>query len=329
MSRASSCEAEEVPLVLDCGGRACVAILHRPARSSGLGVLIVVGGPQYRVGPHRHFVELARDLAAAGHAVLRFDHRGIGDTTAEHPGFEAIGPDVATAVDTLRRHASQVRGVVLWGLCDSVPAICAHAGADPRIAGLVLVNPWVRDAASHDRTLMRHYYLRRPLRRDFWGRLLTGRSDLGDFARRAARSLARKLPGGFAPAAARPATLAGRLVADLARFDGPVRLVLSGHDITAREFETAAAAQPGWASVVSRPEVSRQDVAEADHTFTDPALRRELTTATLAWLATRAHALAMADAPATRTADGDRTPARSAARPAAATSYTHDRASVS
>ena len=42
-------------------------------------VLVVVGGPQVRAGSHRHFVQLARHLATHGHAVMRFDVRGMGD----------------------------------------------------------------------------------------------------------------------------------------------------------------------------------------------------------------------------------------------------------
>ncbi len=45
-----------------------------------LGVLIVVGGPQYRVGSHRQFVLLARALAARGFAAMRFDCTGMGDS---------------------------------------------------------------------------------------------------------------------------------------------------------------------------------------------------------------------------------------------------------
>jgi alpha/beta superfamily hydrolase len=44
-------------------------------------VLVIVGGPQYRAGSHRQFTLLARSLAEQGFAVLRFDYRGMGDST--------------------------------------------------------------------------------------------------------------------------------------------------------------------------------------------------------------------------------------------------------
>ena len=42
------------------------------------GMLIVVGGPQYRAGSHRQFTLLARDVAATGVPTMRFDYRGMG-----------------------------------------------------------------------------------------------------------------------------------------------------------------------------------------------------------------------------------------------------------
>ncbi|KAB8057318.1 hydrolase 1, exosortase A system-associated, partial [Janthinobacterium violaceinigrum] len=57
-----------------------VGILSLPAAPGPRGVLIVTGGPQYRVGSHRQFVLLARALAAQGVPVLRFDLRGMGDS---------------------------------------------------------------------------------------------------------------------------------------------------------------------------------------------------------------------------------------------------------
>jgi len=53
------------------------------AAAADTGVLIVVGGPQYRVGSHRQFVMLARFLADHGVPCMRFDYRGMGDVSGE------------------------------------------------------------------------------------------------------------------------------------------------------------------------------------------------------------------------------------------------------
>ena len=65
--------AGERPVQFSCGTDRLLGILHPGAPDSERGVLVVVGGPQYRVGSHRQFVLLARALAAAGIPVLRFD----------------------------------------------------------------------------------------------------------------------------------------------------------------------------------------------------------------------------------------------------------------
>jgi hypothetical protein len=52
----------EEPLLFRCENARLVGILHRPAEQRTRGVLLVVGGPQYRVGSHRQFVLLAREF---------------------------------------------------------------------------------------------------------------------------------------------------------------------------------------------------------------------------------------------------------------------------
>jgi len=70
----------EIPVTFGCEDISLVGVLHAPEAAPSLGFVFVVGGPQYRVGSHRQFVLLARDLASHGAAVLRFDCRGMGDS---------------------------------------------------------------------------------------------------------------------------------------------------------------------------------------------------------------------------------------------------------
>ena len=71
---------EEVPFIFDCQGESLIGILHQPVNAASIGILIVVGGPQYRVGSHRQFLLLARSLSANDIPVLRFDYRAMGDS---------------------------------------------------------------------------------------------------------------------------------------------------------------------------------------------------------------------------------------------------------
>ena len=91
---------EEIPKVFTCEGEELLGILHLPEEvKSEKAVLIVVGGPQYRIGSHRQFVHLARYLALQGVPVFRFDYRGMGDSGGDLGDFENINQDIASAID--------------------------------------------------------------------------------------------------------------------------------------------------------------------------------------------------------------------------------------
>jgi exosortase A-associated hydrolase 1 len=175
-----------------------VGVLASPAGSAEIGVVIVVGGPQYRIGSHRQFVSLARALAMANVASLRFDYRGMGDSDGTRLGFEHIGRDIRAAVDALCGEMPNLKGVVLWGLCDGASASVLYAPGDSRIVGLALFNPWVRTPAGEAEAIVRHYYARRLISRDFWAKLTSARIDvrsaLGGFFRTTRRAYGTSTP---------------------------------------------------------------------------------------------------------------------------------------
>lgn len=257
-------------------------ILHRPESGAGprVGVVIVVGGPQYRVGSHRQFVLLARDLAAAGYPVLRFDYRGMGDADGAPVGFEGAGPDIAVAVEQLLTHCPSLEGVVLWGLCDAASAALFRGPQDDRVHGLVLLNPWVRTEAGAAQATLQHYYGRRLGDARAWlGLLRQPRrviSALHSFVTLRAR--ARRRPA----AVERP--LPARMLAAAEAFQGRMLWVLSGQDLTADEFRDAVAAEPRWQRVLEDDCSRRVELPEANHTFSSRAWRDEVARATVRWL---------------------------------------------
>jgi len=99
----------EEAITFACAGDSLVGVLAtpEPASQADVAVLIVVGGPQVRAGSHRQFTLLARHLAAAGYAALRFDVRGMGDSTGDLKSFEHITPDIGAAID-----AQEVKSLV-------------------------------------------------------------------------------------------------------------------------------------------------------------------------------------------------------------------------
>lgn len=86
------------------------------------GVLIIVGGPQYRVGSHRQFVLLSRRLAGEGYPAMRFDYRGMGDAGGAMRSFEDVRADIGAAIEAFQRAVPSLRRIVLWGLCDAASA---------------------------------------------------------------------------------------------------------------------------------------------------------------------------------------------------------------
>lgn len=277
----------EQALAFACQGEELLSIYSVPAPTAppaATGVVIIVGGPQYRAGSHRQFVLLARALAAAGYPVLRFDYRGMGDSSGALRDFNAVEPDIGAAIDALQRQAPQVRRVVLWGLCDAASAalLYCHETNDARVQGLCLLNPWVRSTASLARTHVKHYYAQRLMERAFWAKLLSGKvawGALSGLAKNVRLAFGRQGTG-----ASPQKSYQDRMAVAWQRFGGRMLLLLSGEDYTAKEFMEYIAIDAAWADALQHPRLERHALADADHTFSDGASRLLVENLTLGWL---------------------------------------------
>ncbi len=276
---------DETPIIFDCAGASLLGVLHRPPRASAaVGVVLVVGGPQYRVGSHRQFVLLARELAAAGIPVLRFDYRGMGDSGGAVRDFEDVDADIGVAVDTLLSEVDAVRHVVLWGLCDAATANAFYAPGDPRIVGQVAANPWVRTVEGAAQAYIKHYYLRRLLSAELWRKVFNrefdARSAIADFVAKLRQSRAAGTDA--ARTDARP--LPERLRDAQLRFAGATLLIISGQDLTAKEYLDRVAESPPWQDWLAAPATDVQRLEAADHTFSRAAWRAQVATITRDWI---------------------------------------------
>jgi exosortase A-associated hydrolase 1 len=275
----------ELAFTFPCRGAELVGILHPGAAQASRGVLIVVGGPQYRVGSHRQFLLLARDLAAAGVPVLRFDCRGMGDAGGEAVDFEHCNDDIAAAIDAFFAHSPGLCEVIIWGLCDAASAALFYAWRDRQVGGLVLLNPWVRTEAGESRAFLKHYYLKRLFSTGLWAKIQRGDFDLAESLRSFFGLVKTTLtPTLQAQGAGLDQPLPERMADGLARFTGPVLLILSGNDLTAAEFKDAVAASPLWGRLLRQSRITRRDLPAANHTFSRQEWRQQVMEWTLRWL---------------------------------------------
>jgi pimeloyl-ACP methyl ester carboxylesterase len=136
-------------------------------------IVILNAGIIHRVGPGRLTVLLARTLAAQGFTVLRFDLSGLGDSEARADGLaplEATLSDIREVLDWLES-ARGARRIVLAGLCSGANHSLLYSGTDPRVVGVVLLDP----ATPRTRLYYIRHYLPRLFRWHVWLNLLRGR----------------------------------------------------------------------------------------------------------------------------------------------------------
>jgi pimeloyl-ACP methyl ester carboxylesterase len=159
--------------------RSLVGIVTRPRapyRSDAPAIVILNTGIVHRVGHHRMYVSLSRVLAKAGRTVVRFDFSGIGDSKARNNRLPALSASLAEIREVLDsvQHSHQVSQAILIGLCSGADHAALYAHTDPRVVGLVLLDPTMPPTARYY-----FHYLKQRLRNlQNWVSIVSGRSGL-------------------------------------------------------------------------------------------------------------------------------------------------------
>lgn len=239
----------------DCEGATLVGTVDEAAGTSGL--LIVSGGNELRSGAWSGQAQLAARVAREGFPVMRFDRRGVGDSSGPNGEFRSSAPDISAALAAFRAECPQLARIVGHGNCDGASALMLSGGAG--CDALVLSNPWTieDDEAPSPPEVLRDHYRRRLLDPTAIKRLLSGQVSLG------------KLFSSLRDAARRadpPSGLAAELAQGIRGFRGPVAFPLAARDRTGQAFLAS------W----NRKDPRIRICEDATHSFVEPHAREWL-----------------------------------------------------
>lgn len=250
----------------DCAGSTLAATIDEAAGTTGL--LIVTGGNETRAGAFSSQANLAAKIAHAGHPVMRFDRRGVGDSEGVNMGFRHSEEDIAAALAAFRTQCPAVRRVIGFGNCDAASALMLSGGVG--FDGLVLSNPWTYQdeeatAPPPPAAIRARYAAKLKNPRELL-RLLGGQVNLADLVRSLRHAAS-------APVA--PSGLAHTMKAGLSAFSGPVQILVAERDRTGQAFVAS------WDAKDQR----LHRCAGADHAYSDDASSQWLVARILAGLA--------------------------------------------
>ena len=141
---------------LNLHGEQLFAAHHRPLRPASRAIVMCHPLGEEKLWSHRVFVSFARDMAAAGFEVLRFDVRGEGDSSRafEQSDLETRIEDTCLAVDAVREVNDSVTDVTLMGLRFGAIVAAITASRRNDISRLVLWDP-ILDGAAYMQAVLR------------------------------------------------------------------------------------------------------------------------------------------------------------------------------
>jgi len=271
---------KETPVVFECKGVQLVGIIHIPERPMAAGILAVAaGGIQYRAGCGRQLLSLARTLASQGTPVMRFDHRGMGDSVGELLGFEYMEEDLRSAIAIFQENVSELKHIVLFGGCEAASGIMISACQLGSVKSVILANPWVND--SMRAVVSRGHYYRRLGDPRFWKKLITFQYNLLEYASSFLSSSKNKISKQLGIS---QVPFQDRMLSGFQKFNGPVLFLKSGLSLISEEFDHLASSSKPWHKAYSRACVRRLELPSADQTFSTVAARNEICEAVANWM---------------------------------------------
>lgn len=248
---------------LSCEGETLAATMDAGSKSTGL--LIVSGGNEVRSGAHNGMAGLAAIFSDLGFPVLRFDRRGIGESSGDNSEFLTSAPEIMAASAFLREQMPPQSKIFAFGNCDAATAL-ALFGEAADIDGYILANPWVIDPSeqpSENETTQ----TAASIRSRYWNRLKDPKSILDLFSGKIDLG---KLFKGLSQATKKEdiSNLSIELRDAFSKIQKPVHILLAKRDTTATVF-AGAWQDSAFSSVRSMPNIDLRSLDTASHSFAD------------------------------------------------------------
>lgn len=273
--------------------RRVFGILTRPKLPShtqlppGRGIVLLNAGGTHHIGPNRMYVTLARHWASCGHAVLRLDLSGIGESAprpeeAENTIYSAAAAtDIADAIRYLREQvgASKCHAI---GLCSGAYHALKAAVRGVPFESIVMINPltffWregmsLNESMPQERVVAEaQRYQKSVVRKDSWLKLLRGQVNIAHIAQIILRR-AMSIVTGFGRDAARLLSLPlqddlGRELEAVARAQTRMHFVFAAEDPGIKLLQTQAGYTLGRLRRRNRLRIEVIGGGQPDHTFT-------------------------------------------------------------
>lgn len=246
-----------------CEGDVLAATLNSGTSSTAL--MIVSGGNEIRSGAHSGMAQLASRVSGHGFPVLRYDRRGIGESTGQNLGFLGSADEIAVAAKFLRQEQQQVDKIIAFGNCDAATALAVF-GPDAGIDGYILANPWVIETTSEP-DAEQSMPSSAAIRSRYWDRIKNPRTIIDLLS---GKINFRKLLKGLKQASRSEenSTLSLQLRDALSGLGGNAYILLAKRDTTARAF-LAAWSSADFAHVRAKSAITVEMLDSASHSFAD------------------------------------------------------------
>ena len=163
--------------------KSLVGVVTEPSEDTcldnNLAVMLLNSGLIHRVGPNRLYVKIARMLAELGVNSIRYDFSNVGDSQARRDNLPAQDLAFIEPQEVMNDLAERkgFEKFILIGICSGAFCSFKTACKDPRVIGVVIINPgyFSSDTDMPTYVLIKHYLTKSLFSPKAWLNLFSGR----------------------------------------------------------------------------------------------------------------------------------------------------------